>query len=99
MNAPRRLPSIPAYDLPQEGGLPPSRAGWTPEADRAALQVHDMQAYFVDACTPDASPISSVIDSIARISRAVRARGIPVFHTAQNGDQERRDRGLQADLW
>lgn len=99
MNAPRRLPSIPAYDLPQEGDLPPSRANWTLEADRAALLVHDMQAYFVDAFTPDASPISSVIDSIARISGAARTRGIPVFHTAQHGDQERRDRGLQADLW
>ena len=76
MNAPRRLPSIPAYDLPQEGDLPRSRANWTLEADRAALLVHDMQAYFVDAFTPDASPISSVIDSIARISGAARARGI-----------------------
>ena len=29
----------------------------------------------------------------------VKRAGIPVFFTAQEGNQDRRDRGLQADLW
>lgn len=99
MNAPRRLPSIAPYDLPREEELPRSRADWALEKGRAALLVHDMQAYFVDAFTPGTAPIVPVVDAIARLLRAARAAGLPVFQTAQNGNQDRRDRGLQADLW
>ncbi len=95
----RRLPSIAPYALPSEGELPPSRADWALAADRAALLIHDMQAYFVDAFVPDADSIGKVVDNIAALAAAARARGVPVFYTAQNGDQDRRDRGLQADLW
>ena len=35
----------------------------------------------------------------AEEARAARQAGIPVFYTAQRGDQLRADRGLQADLW
>lgn len=100
MTAPaRRLPSIPAYALPREDELPPSRPDWPLAPDRAALLVHDMQHYFVDAFTPDVAPISDVIANIAALIEAARKRSVPVFYTAQNGDQDRRDRGLQADLW
>lgn len=95
----RRLPSIAGYALPEEAELPSSRADWAFEADRAALLIHDMQAYFVDAFAPGVSPIAAVIDNVARLVGAARARGLPIFYTAQNGDQDRRDRGLQADLW
>lgn len=99
MTAPRRLPSIAAYDLPSEAELPPSRPDWTLKTARAALLIHDMQAYFVDSFTPEAAPIAPVIANIAALAARCRARGVPVFYTAQNGDQDRRDRGLQADLW
>ena len=99
MNAPRRLPSIPAYDLPQEGDLPPSRAGWTLEADRAALLVHDMQRYFCRPFPEGAAPLVPAIANIARLLVTARAAGIPVFYTAQRGNQFRPDRGLQADFW
>lgn len=95
----RRLPSIAAYDLPSEGELPASRADWALDADRAVLLVHDMQAYFVDAFAPGTAPIVSVVEAIAALIVAARARDVPVVYTAQNGDQDRRDRGLQADLW
>ncbi len=99
MNAPRRLPSIPAYDLPTEAELPASRPDWQLDSNRAALLVHDMQAYFVDAFTPDVEPIITIKGNIARLIERSRGAGVPIFYTAQNGDQERRDRGLQADLW
>ena len=99
MSASPRLPSIDAYDLPAEAALPKSRAGWALETQRAALLVHDMQRYFVDAFVPGVAPIAPAIDSIARLVAHCRALGVPVFYTAQNGDQDRRDRGLQADLW
>jgi bifunctional isochorismate lyase/aryl carrier protein len=99
MTVPRRLPSISGYELPSESELPASRPDWVLEADRAALLVHDMQAYFVDAFMPGVAPIEPAVAHIAALTAAARARGVPVFYTAQNGDQDRRDRGLQADLW
>lgn len=93
------LPRIAAYDLPQAHEIPAARAPWTLERSRAALLVHDMQRYFVNAFTPDASPIAPVIQNIKLLTACCRAVGIPVFYTAQRGNQDRRDRGLQADIW
>lgn len=91
------LPKIAPYAPPTV--LPASRADWTPERDRMALLVHDMQRYFCAAYTPDAEPLDTVVPNIARLIAAARAADIPVFYTAQKGDQFRPDRGLQADLW
>ena len=93
------LPTIPAYPLPGAEDLPASRAPWKPQRDRLALLVHDMQRYFVGPFGQGASPIAPATANIARLAARCRALGIPVFYTAQNGDQDRRDRGLQADLW
>lgn len=95
----RRLPSIPGYSLPAPSEIPSSRPDWRLVPDRAALLIHDMQTYFVDAFTPGVEPITTMTANIAKLAAAARKRGIPVFYTAQNGDQDRRDRGLQADLW
>ncbi len=93
------LPAIAPYPLPLEDELPPARGPWTPVRDRAALLIHDMQAYFVRAFAVDAEPIAPAIANISRLAAHCRAVGIPVFYSAQTGDQERRDRGLQADIW
>lgn len=98
-SSPRRLPSIAGYALPNEAEFPPSRPDWAFDADRAALLIHDMQAYFVDAFAPEVAPITTVVENIALLAKASRARGLPIFYTAQNGDQDPRDRGLQGDLW
>ncbi|MER2537183.1 MAG: isochorismatase family protein [Rhizobiaceae bacterium] len=93
------LPTIASYPLPQQHELPKPRGPWTLETARAALLVHDMQRYFVSAYQPDASPIAPATENIARLAAHCRRKGVPVFYTAQDGDQDRRDRGLQADLW
>ncbi len=98
-DTPRRLPGIPAYDLPQPHGLPASRAPFRFEPSRAALLVHDMQAYFLAAYAEGAEPLPTAIANIARLLERARAGGMPVFYTAQHGHQDRRDRGLQAELW
>ena len=99
MTVARRLPSIASYELPREEELPPSRPDWRLDPARAALLIHDMQAYFVDAFAPGVAPIDTLVGTIAALADAARKAGVPVFYTAQNGDQDRRDRGLQADLW
>ncbi|RDE07843.1 isochorismatase family protein [Pelagibacterium lacus] len=93
------LPQIAPYPLPSETELPKARGPWIVARDRAALLIHDMQNYFLRVYAPDASPIAPVIANIASLAAACRLAGIPVFYTAQNGDQDRRDRGLQADIW
>ncbi|MDX3970285.1 MAG: isochorismatase family protein [Bradyrhizobium sp.] len=93
------LPKIASYELPFVAQIPLARAKWAFDPDRAALLIHDMQNYFVGAFQPDASPITPVITNIARLKTAAVTAGMPVFYTAQNGNQDRRDRGLQADLW
>jgi bifunctional isochorismate lyase/aryl carrier protein len=93
------LPKIAPYELPRREEVPAARGPWRIEKARAALLVHDMQNYFVDIFVKDASPIAPAIGNIKRLIDHCRASGIPIFYTAQNGDQDRRDRGLQADLW
>lgn len=93
------LPQIPSYPLPTGSELPAARGPWRPDPARAALLVHDMQRYFLRPFAAGESPIAPVIANIARLARTARAVGVPVFYTAQEGDQHRRDRGLQADLW
>lgn len=93
------LPTVAPYELPRADELPKPRAPWKLERERAALLIHDMQNYFLRIFPPDASPIAPVIANIAALAKAARAAGVPVFYTAQEGDQDRRDRGLQADLW
>ncbi|MCD9032329.1 isochorismatase family protein [Luteimonas sp. Y-2-2-4F] len=93
------LPRIAPYPLPVATDLPAPRAPWTPQTGRIALLVHDMQRYFLAAYDAQAAPIAPAIAHLARLLAHARALGIPVFYTAQRGDQDRRDRGLQADLW
>ena len=99
MSGSKGLPAVPAYALPTEAEIPASRAKWTLQRDRAALLVHDMQKYFLRPYAPDAEPLPGLIANIARLITAARAAGVPVFYTAQEGEQDRGDRGLQADLW
>ncbi|WP_126975882.1 isochorismatase family protein [Frigidibacter oleivorans] len=98
-DTPRRLPAIAAYPLPAAADLPAPRAPFRLDRARAALLVHDMQAYFCAPYPQGDSPLAPAIAHIARLLAAARAAGVPVFYTAQELRQDRRDRGLQADLW
>lgn len=91
------LPVIPAYDLPNTA--PTARAPWRPGPSRLALLIHDMQRYFCAAYGDQPAPLPAVVGNIAVLADAARRAGVPVFYTAQQGDQFRPDRGLQADLW
>lgn len=93
------VPAISSYPLPGQHELPANRVTWLPQKDRTALLVHDMQRYFISAFAADSSPIAPVIKHIAQLIQTCRAQGIPVFYTAQRGNQQRCDRGLQAEFW
>ena len=93
------LPTIPTYPLPTADELPTPRGAWQPETGRIALLVPDMQRYFPSRFDADAAPLAPAVANLARLLERCRAVGIPVFYTAQRGNQDRRDRGLQPDLW
>lgn len=93
------LPKIPSYPLPLAAEVPASKADWRPDPARSALLIHDMQRYFLRPFVQNEEPLASAITNIARLADHARSQGIPVFYTAQQGNQDRRDRGLQADLW
>ena len=93
------LPTIERYALPTADELPTPRASWAPDASRLALLVHDMQRYFLRPFAADDAPLAPAVANLVRIIAACRAQQIPIFYTAQKGNQERGDRGLQAVLW
>lgn len=93
------LPSVPPYPLPDLADLPANKVDWTVEAPRAALLIHDMQQYFIDAYGPDSPLIDTVVANIRQVRDAADQRGIPVFYTAQPPNQDPEDRGLQRHFW
>ncbi|MFT0892681.1 isochorismatase family protein [Pseudochelatococcus sp. G4_1912] len=93
------LPTIGAYALPEIEALPKARVPWQAHRDRVALLIHDMQNYFLAPFQSDSTPIKPVIAHIDALRRQAHSLGIPVFYTAQEGNQDPRDRGLQRDFW
>lgn len=92
------LPAQISYAAPTD--LPQNRvASWRLDRDRAAVLVHDMQKYFVAPYAPDCPALLGAVERTREIVEAARAAGVPVFYTAQVGNQELASRGLQADLW
>ncbi|WP_375591672.1 isochorismatase family protein [Chitiniphilus eburneus] len=91
------IPRIASYPMPAT--LPATRVGWRPEPHRAALLIHDMQQYFVDFYDPAAEPIPVLVSHIQALRTACDAVGIPVYYTAQPGDQPLAERALLQDWW
>lgn len=91
------IPPIPPYEIP--AGPFPVRVDWTLDPDRAALLIHDMQQYFLDAYRLEEQPMATALPNMVDIrDRCVRA-GVPVVYTAQPGDQHPSRRGILADFW
>ena len=86
------------YEAPLND-LPVSRATWTLDAGRAAVLVHDLQRYFLTPYADGCAAGAGAVEATARVVAAARAAGVPVFFTAQQGDQQPAERGLQGDLW
>lgn len=91
------LPLAVSYEPP--AAVPTSRVDWTLLPQRAALLVHDMQAYFTRVFDPQAPALRQAVDSTAALIAAAREAGVPIAFTAQPGNQDRDARGLLADMW
>jgi len=97
------LPRIAPYPVPAAHEVPAGRVTWRVDPARAALLVHDMQAYFVDAFAPGAPgvprPVDVAIERITALRAAAAAHGMPVVYTVQPPDQSPADRGLLGEFW
>lgn len=93
------IPSIPSYELPPEGSWPEPRARWKLEPKRAALLVHDMQAYFLRPYALDESPIRTVLANMRALLASCARADVPVLFSVQPREQSREHRGLLWDLW
>ncbi len=93
------IPKIANYDVPSRSEIPADTVSWHLDPARAAVLVHDMQNYFIDAYDRTASPISGVLANMAHIRDLAAAHGIPVVYTMQPGDQHPSRRGILADFW
>ena len=91
------IPRIQGYPMPVQ--MPADKTGWTLQASRAVLLVHDMQQYFVDFFDATQAPMPELIANIGRLIDACRAAGVPIVYTAQPGDQKPEDRALLSDFW
>jgi bifunctional isochorismate lyase/aryl carrier protein len=92
------LPNIPYYDPPLQPASQRAGANWRVNARHAALLIHDMQRYFLHGYA-SAEFVERLVGRIAQLRAQCDALGIPVYYTAQPGDQRPEDRGLLCDVW
>jgi bifunctional isochorismate lyase / aryl carrier protein len=93
------IPAILPYPMPVESDLPKNRVAWTPDPKRAALLIHDMQQYFLNAFTVTESPVVELLANIQKLKAYCAEQGIPVIYSAQPGKQSPEQRGLLQDFW
>ncbi len=93
------MPMIEPYQMPTEFELVSDQVGWRPEASRAALLIHDMQQYFVNAFPAGQAPITDLVENISLLRETARSLGMPVIYTAQPGGMTPAQRGLLHDFW
>jgi isochorismate hydrolase len=85
--------------MPQPRELPASTAPWRIDPQRAMLLVHDMQKYFLSMFPDGESPVTDLVDNVARLRQRCIELGIPIGYTAQPGGMTREQRGLLRDFW
>lgn len=93
------IPAIPPYPMPTPATLPEAVVGWCVDPRRAAVLVHDMQAYFLAPFDARRSPAAELIVNCRRLLDAAAAVGVPVVYSAQPGAMSTVERGLLHDFW
>lgn len=92
------IPLIKDYELPVGVELARTPLPWKIDPTRTVLLIHDMQNHFVRRYESDAF-VSKLVNNIERLRRSCHELQIPVFYTAQPGDQSKESRGLLIDFW
>lgn len=93
------IPAIQSYIMPVQSQFPKNRVSWTADPKRSVLLIHDMQQYFLNAFTPNASPLTELVRNIVILKEECKLLNIPIVYTAQPGAQTLKDRALLTDFW
>ena len=93
------IPVIKPYAMPVQSEFPKNRVSWTVDASRSVLLIHDMQQYFLNAFTRNASPFVELVRNITILKEECESLNIPIVYTAQPGAQNQKDRALLTDFW
>ncbi|SNS38393.1 isochorismatase family protein [Rhodococcoides kyotonense] len=93
------IPKISSYSIPGRDEIPANVVDWELDPNRAALLIHDMQNYFIDAYVDAPGLITPVVNNIVALREQASELGIPVVYTMQPGDQHPSRRGILADFW
>ncbi|WIB65846.1 isochorismatase family protein [Curtobacterium sp. MCBD17_040] len=93
------LREVEDYQLPAGGDIPAPLVPWAVDPKRAALLVHDMQVYFLNAFASAPALRRELIENTRAVLVAARAAGVPVIYSAQPGSMTPEQRGLLVDLW
>ncbi|AOA58794.1 isochorismatase family protein [Acinetobacter larvae] len=93
------IPRIASYPMPQADSFPVNTVNWQLDSARAVLLIHDMQQYFLDFYDQSQAPIPTLLQNCRKLIDFCHAVGIPVYYTAQPGDQSPEHRQLLTDFW
>ena len=93
------IPRIASYPMPQVQDFPTNKVNWTIDPNRTVLLVHDLQQYFLDFYDQTQAPIPELLKHCRQLIDACHAQDIPVYYTAQPGDQSTEHRQLLTDFW
>ncbi|ENW88801.1 MAG: isochorismatase family protein [Candidatus Acinetobacter avistercoris] len=93
------IPRIASYPMPQSQHFPRNKVNWSLDPGRAVLLVHDLQQYFLDFYDQTQAPIPELIQHCRQLIDQCHKMGIPVYYTAQPGEQSAEHRQLLTDFW
>ena len=93
------IPKLTGYALPEAHEIPQNKVQWAFEPTRAALLIHDMQAYFLNFWGEHCPMMEKVVANIAALRHFCKQHDIPVYYTAQPKEQSDEDRALLNDMW
>ena len=93
------IPKLTGYALPEAHEIPQNKVQWAFEPTRAALLIHDMQAYFLNFWGDNCPMMEKVVANIAALRHFCKQHAIPVYYTAQPKEQSDKDRALLNDMW
>ncbi|WP_027708716.1 isochorismatase family protein [Zooshikella ganghwensis] len=93
------IPRISSYEIPSQDCFSANKVKWTVDPRRAVLLVHDMQQYFLDFYGDNSSLIATVIEHVQHIKQQLKTLGVPVYYSAQPGNQTPQQRALLTDFW
>lgn len=93
------IPKLKSYPLPTESELPVNKVKWQLTPSRAALLIHDMQAYFLNFWQQESLIVTQLVENIRLLRDYCHQCAIPVFYSAQPSHQSESERALLNDMW